>query len=313
MNCSNLAIVFGPNLLGGDIDGNNAVGTKIVETLLKNAPRLFGCPVLTNNGYSGSSNGADGQLSISRGLTVDTTASSRPARSMDRLESSSNTPWCSSPRGRPKERAPPPPYMQPKAGSLIDLSDECNDAECNDTESTSHISTSALNVSSLIQSQSLMSADLNDSFGMSCTAAQESDDSLDEYQDESLPNSISKSEGESITTSFAVPQRPPPPALRPESSNSSRPLSYNKAVGAEPTPVPRTRPSRSVAVENSSSPSGYGPIKRPTILNRENLAGENLLNSFKTVVSVDAPSLPARAKPPLPTKPRSGENETSRL
>lgn len=169
-------------------------------------------------------------------------------------------------------------------GSLIDLSDECNDAECNDTESTSHISTSALNVSSLIQStflllsglynsktvgihcfrfgskcwksfilcgankgfertkpllfqlvrnafqhllgyriafsqkrftgQSLMSADLNDSFGMSCTAAQESDDSLDEYQDESLPNSISKSEGESITTSFAVPQRPPPPVSK---------------------------------------------------------------------------------------------------
>lgn len=29
MNCGNLAIVFGPNLLGGDIDGNNAIGTKV--------------------------------------------------------------------------------------------------------------------------------------------------------------------------------------------------------------------------------------------------------------------------------------------
>ncbi|KAK6051454.1 RhoGAP domain protein [Cooperia oncophora] len=61
MNCSNLAIVFGPNLLGGDIDGNNAVGTKIVETLLKNAPRLFGCPVVSSNSHSGSSSGSNGQ------------------------------------------------------------------------------------------------------------------------------------------------------------------------------------------------------------------------------------------------------------
>uniref|UniRef100_A0A1I7WLV1 Rho-GAP domain-containing protein n=1 Tax=Heterorhabditis bacteriophora TaxID=37862 RepID=A0A1I7WLV1_HETBA len=29
MNAGNLAIVFGPNLLGGDIDGNNAFGTKV--------------------------------------------------------------------------------------------------------------------------------------------------------------------------------------------------------------------------------------------------------------------------------------------
>ncbi|KAJ1358225.1 hypothetical protein KIN20_016592 [Parelaphostrongylus tenuis] len=46
MNCGNLAIVFGPNLLGGDIDGNNTVGTKVVKTFLKNASRLFACPVV---------------------------------------------------------------------------------------------------------------------------------------------------------------------------------------------------------------------------------------------------------------------------
>ncbi|KAJ1358227.1 hypothetical protein KIN20_016596 [Parelaphostrongylus tenuis] len=47
MNCGNLAIVFDPNLLGSDIDGNNTVGTKIVETFLKNSSRLFDCPVVT--------------------------------------------------------------------------------------------------------------------------------------------------------------------------------------------------------------------------------------------------------------------------
>ncbi|PIO74285.1 RhoGAP domain protein [Teladorsagia circumcincta] len=198
MNCGNLAIVFGPNLLGGDIDGNNAVGTKIVETLLKNAPRLFGCPVVSNNGHGGGGGGPNGQQNSSRNISVDT-------------------------------------------------------------------------------GQSLMSADLNESFGMSPTPAQESDDSFDEYQDESLPSSISRSHGEMISSMFNVPQRPPPPTFRSEGSNS-RPLSYNKAVGAEPIPVPRSRPSRSVIVENSSSSSGSSSIKRPTILNREDIVGLDVSN-----------------------------------
>ncbi|WKY16676.1 hypothetical protein Q1695_001368 [Nippostrongylus brasiliensis] len=302
MNCGNLAIVFGPNLLGGDIDGNNAVGTKIVETLLKHAPRLFGCPVVSNNGNAGGN--SNGQQSVNRGLTVDTSTPSKPSHSKDSV----STPWGSSPRGRPKERAPPPPYLHPKTGSLIDLSDDCNDAD-----SMAHTSSLAMNDSSYIQSQSMMSADLSESFGMSPTPAQESDDSFDEYQDESLPSSISRSQGEILAASLAAPQRPPPPAFRPESSASTRPLSYNKAVGAEPTPVPRTRPSRSLVVDNSSSSSGSGSIKRPTILNRDDIVGPEVSNSFKTVVSVDAPPLPARSKPPLPVKPRSGDNETSRL
>ncbi|VDM62814.1 unnamed protein product [Angiostrongylus costaricensis] len=33
MNCGNLAIVFGPNLLGGDLDGNNSIGTKVRESI----------------------------------------------------------------------------------------------------------------------------------------------------------------------------------------------------------------------------------------------------------------------------------------
>ncbi|VDL75665.1 unnamed protein product [Nippostrongylus brasiliensis] len=234
MNCGNLAIVFGPNLLGGDIDGNNA----IVETLLKHAPRLFGCPVVSNNGNAGGN--SNGQQSVNRGLTVDTSTPSKPSHSKDSV----STPWGSSPRGRPKERAPPPPYLHPKTGSLIDLSDDCNDAD-----SMAHTSSLAMNDSSYIQSQSMMSADLSESFGMSPTPAQESDDSFDEYQDESLPSSISRSQGEILAASLAAPQRPPPPEYF----------------------------------------------------------------SFKTVVSVDAPPLPARSKPPLPVKPRSGDNETSRL
>ncbi|KAK5976883.1 Rho GTPase-activating protein 17 [Trichostrongylus colubriformis] len=306
MNCSNLAIVFGPNLLGGDIDGNNTVGTKIVETLLKNAPRLFGCPVVTNSGHGGGLGESNGQQNSSRNISVDTSTPSKPAgHSKERLEPGSGSLWGTSPRGRPKERAPPPPYAQPKTGSLIDLSDECNEAEL------AHTSISALNDSSFIQSQSLMSAELSESFGMSPTPAQESDDSFDEYQDESLPSSISRSHGEITSASFNVPQRPPPPTFRSETGNS-RPLSYNKAVGAEPIPVPRTRSSRSVVVENSSSSSGSGSVKRPTILNREDIVGPEVSNSFKTVVSVDVPLLPARAKPPLPIKPKS-DNETSRL
>ncbi|KIH57918.1 hypothetical protein ANCDUO_11886, partial [Ancylostoma duodenale] len=77
MNCGNLAIVFGPNLLGGDIDGNNAVGTKIVETLLKHASRLFGCPVV-NNGNGG------GHQPAGRSLTVDTNSPPKPGQSRDR-------------------------------------------------------------------------------------------------------------------------------------------------------------------------------------------------------------------------------------
>ncbi|VDM74628.1 unnamed protein product [Strongylus vulgaris] len=320
MNCGNLAIVFGPNLLGGDIDGNNAVGTKIVETLLKNASRLFGCPVVSNNGNSG------GQHTSGR-LTVDTNSPPKPGQSKDRLEFGSISSWGTSPRGRPKERAPPPPYVTPKTGSLIDLSDDCNNME-----QSAHTSTPSRIEPSLTQSQTLTSADLSESFGMSPTATAESDDSFDEYQDESLPGSMSRSQGDITAASLTTPQRPPPPTFRNGSdSSSSRPLSYNKAVGAEPVPVPRSRASRSVIVENSSSSSGSGSIKRPSILNREDIVGADVSNrrtayqtpcmpfvevlcfSFKTVVAVEAPPLPARNKPPLPAKPRSGDNETSRL
>ncbi|RCN46190.1 RhoGAP domain protein [Ancylostoma caninum] len=327
MNCGNLAIVFGPNLLGGDIDGNNAVGTKIVETLLKHASRLFGCPVV-NNGNGG------GHQAAGRSLTVDTNSPPKPGQSRERSEYGSISSWGTSPRGRPKERAPPPPYVTPKTGSLIDLSDECNN-----TDQTAHTSTTARIDPSLTQSQSLMSADLSESFGMSPTATAESDDSFDEYQDESLPGSMSRSQGDIAAASLTTPQRPPPPVLlklilyfifivtsvRKEAvffqtfrngseSSNNRPLSYNKAVGAEPIPVPRSRTSRSVVMENnSSSSSGSGSIKRPSILNREDIVGADVSNSFKTVVAVEAPPLPARNKPPLPAKPRSGDNETSRL
>ncbi|KAK6766903.1 hypothetical protein RB195_026269 [Necator americanus] len=303
MNCSNLAIVFGPNLLGGDIDGNNAVGTKIVETLLKHASRLFGCPVISNNGHGG------GQQSSGRGLTVDTNSPPKSGHSKEKLEHGSITSWGTSPRGRPKERAPPPPYVTPKTGSLIDLSDECNN-----TDQSAHTSIDARIDPNLTQTQSLMSADLSESFGMSPTATAESDDSFDEYQDESLPGSMSRSQGDIAAASLGTPQRPPPPTFRSGSeSSNNRPLSYNKAVGVEPVPVPRSRTSRSVIVENSSSSSGSGSLKRPSILNREDIVGADASNSFKTVVAVEAPPLPARNKPPLPAKPRSGDNETSRL
>ncbi|KAK6035453.1 hypothetical protein COOONC_27042, partial [Cooperia oncophora] len=236
----------------------------------KNAPRLFGCPVVSSNSHSGSSSGSNGQQH-SRNLSTDSTTLSKPAQSKERLETGNVPQWKTSPRGRPKERAPPPPYVQPKTGSLNDLSDDCHDAEL------AYTSTSAKNDSSYTQSQSLISADLNESFGMSPTPAQESDDSFDEYQDESLPSSISRSHGEMISALFNVPQRPPPLTFRPESGNN-RPLSYNKAVGAEPIPVTRPRTSRSVIVENSSSSSGSGSIKRPTILNREDIVGSEVPN-----------------------------------
>ncbi|KHJ99874.1 RhoGAP domain protein [Oesophagostomum dentatum] len=289
MNCGNLAIVFGPNLLGGDIDGNNAVGTKIVETLLKHASRLFGCPVVNSNG--GAQNAAG------RTLTVDTSSPPKGGQAKDRLDFGSISSWGTSPRGRPKERAPPPPYVAPKTGSLIDLSDECNS-----TEQSAHTSAAARIEPNLTQSQVLMSADLSESFGMSPTATAESDDSFDEYQDESLPGSMSRIKMHVFQT-----------FRNGSESSNGRPLSYNKAVGAEPVPVPRSRASRSVIVENSSSSSGSGSIKRPSILNREDIVGTDVSNSFKTVVAVEAPPLPARSKPPLPAKPRSGDNETSRL
>ncbi|KAJ1352149.1 hypothetical protein KIN20_008352 [Parelaphostrongylus tenuis] len=198
MNCGNLAIVFGPNLLGGDIDGNITVGTKVNESILI--------------------------------------------------------------------------------------------------------------------SQSQTAAELSESFSMSSIPTPESDDSFDEYQDECVPGSMSRSQGDLLSSAVVVPRRPPPPNFRNETeAHTSRPVSYNKVVGAEPAPAPRTRLCDSVIMESSSSYNGSASIKRPTILNREDIMGNDVSNSFKTVVSVEATPLPARNKPPLPAKPRSGDNETSRL
>ncbi|KJH40301.1 RhoGAP domain protein [Dictyocaulus viviparus] len=305
MNCSNLAIVFGPNLLGGDIDGNNAVGTKIVETLLKNAPRLFGCPVV-NNTYTSDYEEAN-QNPLVKSFTAESHTLTKPNYPKDTNESGNTPSWNASLRGRPKERAPPPPYAQPKTGSLIDLSDDCSGESSTQTLATSK------NGLGFDQNQSSITNDLRESFTISPITVQESDDSFDEYRDECLPECMSKSQGEIYAPSLIIPERPPPPTFRNESeSHNSRRVSYNKAVDAEPTPVPRSRP-RSSIKGNSSTYNGSGSVKRPSILNREDIIGVDVIDNFKTVVAVEAPPLPARNKPPLPVKPRNGDNETPRL
>ncbi|CAJ0607029.1 unnamed protein product [Cylicocyclus nassatus] len=194
MNCGNLAIVFG-SLLGGDLGGNNTIGIKIAETLLKNASRLFGRSVVSNSGNN------SGEHSPGR-LTVDTNSSLRPGQSKDRLEFGSiSSCGTSPPRGRPKQRARPPPYVTPQTGSLIDHSHNCNNAE-----QSANTSTSSRIESSLTQTQTLTSADLNESSGMSATA--ESDDSFDEWGDESFTGSMSRSQGDVAVASLTTPQRP---------------------------------------------------------------------------------------------------------
>ncbi|KAJ1358226.1 hypothetical protein KIN20_016595 [Parelaphostrongylus tenuis] len=145
--------------------------------------------------------------------------------------------------------------------------------------------------------QSQTAAGLSESFSIWSIPTPESDDSFDEYQDQCVPGTMSRNQDFRNQTE----------------AHTSRPVSYNKAVGAEPDPAPRTRLCDSVIMESSSSYNESDSIKRPTILNREHIMGNDVSNSFKTVVSVEAPPLPALIKPPLPAKLRSGDNETLRL
>ncbi|VDO36485.1 unnamed protein product [Haemonchus placei] len=220
---------------------------RIVETLLRNATRLFGCPVVAVHG--GSDGASNYQQNSSRSLSIDTNTPPKTVQMKERLELGSVLPLERSLSRRPKERAPCQPYLQPKTSLLVDLSDEDTNAELALT------STSAVNDSSYTQSHFLMSSQVSGSFRPSSTPSQDPDDSFDEHPYESLLSDIPRSPGEMITSSFNVPQRPPPPVFQSEADNS-RSLSCKKAIEAEPIPIPRTRPSHSVMVKSSSSLNG---------------------------------------------------------
>ncbi|CAD6185587.1 unnamed protein product [Caenorhabditis auriculariae] len=281
MTAGNLAIVIGPNLLGSDLDGNNAIGTKVVEMLIVNAARFFGIP------SHDPTRGFSPQQEEHHRLT-DSRA--------DNISTVNINPMTTSKMTRPKEKAPPPPGAhETTADNLIDLSDTWS-------------SENSFNNSSPLEKRYMLDRKVPDrppieNEGLQRAASADSVDSFDEYffDDTSLTRSMTDK-----------PHRPPPPTFRsPVENPHGRPMSYHLAV-VEPGPSPSLpQRQRSMVVANplairnpaQKTMSTSMMASPPSIVNGEN---------NKTVVNVDG-SASLRVKPPLPIKPKPDFGEASRL
>lgn len=281
MNASNIAIVMGPNLLGSDLEGNNSVGTKVVETLLVNAPRFFGIP-------SGPTH-----------VRIGSDDCTQPSTRNDSFRFSPGA--ASSPRmSRPKEKAPPPPEQEVGVGSLIDIGDNGSVTSINQlgvTNMSPVLSSPPDQMSPLAQFEASVQKPLGDF----------SDDSFDEYDDEQ--------EAGVLVRNVCKPHRPPPPALR-QGPVKARPMSYHMAVGGEspstkqnvtslsasPTPPQRNRTSMVVTNPLAAHSQLSAKTSSPSPVPAERSVGEATSAS--------------RPKPPLPVKPKpsdANEKETCRL
>ncbi|PAV85449.1 hypothetical protein WR25_04786 [Diploscapter pachys] len=309
MNAGNLAIVMGPNLLGGDLEGNNAVGTKIVETLLKNANRFFGIPEHERKLLDRSESE---YLGSSPQFRSDTGS------------------WGVSPRTRPKEKAPPPPVPSSNSGRnsdlLIDYDDDSlkrnNGQMSNKPHVYEHVHQSGDN-----------------SFESDGSFSEEAEDGIHRSDSDKKPSRPPPPTYRANYDNISLQNRPMSYNLAVGTAGiEPPPRTHHHSHSLSQQQLPMVIENPMLAAKNSSKPSDSllterqfsqpeplqqtenREIKKPTVM-QENLIGKGVgvtdtLN--RTVVSIDSsgssPIPPLKSsKPPLPTKPKPNDKESSRL